>query len=31
VMRSAADVFQGNVADRVPLTRAASLNNLLAF
>ncbi|MCP4899947.1 MAG: hypothetical protein GY906_23510 [bacterium] len=31
IARSAADVFSGNIADRVPLTRAASLGTLLAF
>jgi hypothetical protein len=30
-LRSAADVYRGNGADQVPLTRAASLGNLLAF
>lgn len=30
-IRSAADVFRGNVSDQVPLTRAASLGTLLAF
>ncbi len=30
-MRSAADVFGGNAESQVPLTRAASLGNLLAF
>lgn len=31
VMRSAADVFRGNPAGEIPLTRAGSLNQLLAF
>lgn len=30
-MRSAADVYRGDAAGQVPLTRAASLGNLLAF
>lgn len=30
-LRSTADVFRGNAASQVPLTRAASLGNLLAF
>lgn len=30
-MKSAADVYRGNAANQVPLTRAASLGNLLAF
>lgn len=30
-VRSAADVYRGNAANQVPLTRAASLGNLLAF
>jgi hypothetical protein len=30
-LRSAADVYRGNAASQVPLTRAASLGNLLAF
>lgn len=30
-MRSAADVYNGNLAGQIPLTRAASLNQLLAF
>jgi len=30
-IRSAADVYNGNLAGQIPLTRAASLNQLLAF
>jgi hypothetical protein len=30
-LRSAADVYNGNLAGQIPLTRAASLNQLLAF
>lgn len=30
-IRSAADVYQGNLAGQIPLTRAGSLNQLLAF
>lgn len=30
-MKSAADLYRGNAANQVPLTRAASLGNLLAF
>jgi hypothetical protein len=30
-IRARADVYRGNAADQVPLTRAASLGNLLAF
>jgi hypothetical protein len=30
-LRSSADVFMGNISDRIPLTRAASLGSFLSF